>query len=299
MSLAEFVALMGGALTQLGLLYASNGQNPLSVFQKNDETEESVVAPISNEQIILLFGGIMLITSLILDQFTFGAVRLRWVDDLFTYTIAGVFAFILFAALAGDKLLPRINEQQMLVIHLVVGVNLLINGESALPNWALAMLLIPTTALIFQGIWPRVLPTIQRAFFYLWYLLTLVALAFQNGGAAYFEMIEISVSEIFIFGSLLVFLSVHMLAAIRFVLIISSLILPRNRPLLEIIMPHLVHDDQLSLPGLLTIMLVAGGVLVLNATTQLELDQTLINLFVLAMLQIPKNISSFWKEKAT
>jgi hypothetical protein len=297
MTLAEFVAIIGGALTQLGLLFANNGQNSFSFLQKKDE-DTLVATPISDQQAVLLFGGITLITSLILDQFGFGSVRLHWVDELFTYTIAIIFVFILFSALAGDKLLPRVNEQQMLVIHLVVGINLLINSEVSLPNWALVLLLIPTAALIFQGIWSRALPTLQRAFFYLWYLITLVALAFQNGGLTYFEMVEISVTEIFIFGSLLVFLGMHMLVAMRFVLIISSLIFPRNRPLLKIMMPHLVHDEQLSIPGLLLILGLAAGVLVLKSMGQLNIDQTLINVFVLAMLQIPKDISSIWTKKA-
>lgn len=297
MSLAEFVAITGGMLMQLGLFLAANGQNPLSLFRKDDQAEGLVAAPMDTRQSVLLFGGVMLVTSLLLSQFPFGNTRHIWIDDTLTYLIAIILVYILFSALAGDKLLPRVNEQQMLVIHLVVGINLLVNGDVALPNWVLALLLVPTAALIFQGIWPRALPTLQRAFFYLWYLITLVALAFQNGGVDYFEMTEISLSEFFIFGSLLIFLALHMLVALRFVLIISSLILPRNRPLLAVIMPHLVHDEQLSVPSLLIILFAAGSILGLNAIGRLDIDQTMINLFVLLMLQLPKDISSIWKEK--
>ena len=288
MSLAEFIAITGGMLTQLGLLFAGTGQNLRSVFKQGNQAEALVAAPIDDRQMMILFGGITLLTSLFLNQFPFGRIRHMWIDDVLTFLIAIILSYILFSALAGDKLLPRVNEQQMLVIHLVVGINLLISGAPILPPWAFGLLLIPTAALIVQGIWPRPLPTVQRAFFYLWYLITLVAFAFQNGGTAYFSLMEISISEMFILGSLLIFLALHMLVAMRFVLIISSLIVPRNRPLLKIIMPHLMHDEQLSLPVLLLILLIAGGILALNASETLNIDQTLINLFVLALLQMPQ-----------
>jgi|SaaInlStandDraft_4_1057021.scaffolds.fasta_scaffold32146_3 hypothetical protein len=296
MSLAEFVALLGGVLTQLGLFLTNEGKDPFAFAKKKEKEENALIdAPVSHQQQVLLFGSIALLSSILLDQFALGQARLGWVDDLFNFVIAGILAFVLFSALAGDQMLPKVNEQQMLVVHLVVGINMLISGEPALPKWGLLLLLIPTTALIFQGIWSRPLHLIQRAFFYLWYLITLLVLAFQNGGYAYFETIELSMPEMFIFASLLIFLGLHILVAMRFVLIISSLILPRNRPLLKIIMPRLMHDEQLPLLNLFIILAFAGLILLLNYVGNLDINQTLVNLFILALLQLPEKISLYKK----
>ena len=187
-------------------------------------------------------------------------------------------------------MLPRVIEQQMLGVHLIIGTNMLINGLPALPNWGLILFLIPTAALIFQALWPRQLPMILRAFFYLWYLVTLLILAFQNDIGGYFEAFNLTIPEIFIFGSLLVFLGLHILVALRFVIITTSLIVPRNRPLLEIIMPRVMHADQMKPLAVMLLLGFAGLVFGANYWWNLVLDQTVVNFLVLAFLQFPRNL---------
>jgi hypothetical protein len=286
MTIAEFLAIIGGMLVQVGLVYAGN----LALERKGHEEPRRLVAaiPLDFRQQVLLLGGIALLSSLVFDALEFGSTHFGLVDAASNYIIAVILAYVLFAAVAGSRMLPRVNEQQMLAIHLVVGLHLWFTQSEALPGWAWVLALIPTAALIFQGLWPRELPVIVRAFYYLWYLLTLLVLAFQNGADGLFaSYVEISLPELFILGSIVTLLFLHVLVAARFFLIISSLIIPRNRPLLKLIMPRLMHAEQMSPAMLLIILLIAGIVLGIGYVGEVSFDQALVNLFVLGLLQVP------------
>jgi len=83
-----------------------------------------------------------------------------------------------------------------------------------------------------------------KALVYFCYLLSLLALGFQREQMAFFSSKEFTLIEGLVFGMLLVFLVLHGLFAIRFFLMISSLILPRNRAYLPQVMPVIFYDEQ-------------------------------------------------------
>ena len=285
MSIAEFIALMGGILMEIGLLYGNREAQDDTQTGIVDTASQSPLAPFTIRQWALLIGGGMLLLALALNLFSFGSVPLRWLDDIFTLVAGLVLTFVVFSAVIGDRILPRVNEQQMLVVHIIVGLNVWLQGEPALPTWALIAALIPTTALVFQGLYPRVMPLTTRALFYFWYLVTLLTLSFQNGAQAYFEMITTDPLDIFAFGSILIFLGVHILVAIRFTLILSSLIVPRNRPLLHLIMPRLMTDEQMSPSVLAVLLFFVAVVIAANSWVGFAPNQTMVNVLVLVVLQ--------------
>ncbi len=284
MRLDELFALFGGILTEIALLY---GERPSKKVEGEADSASTLFAALTYEQRVLIFGGAALLISLFFNQFEFGRIYLGWLYGASNFGIAALLCLVLFSAVLGERMLPRVNEQQMLIIHLIVGVNLFVNDTLALPGWGLALLLVPTAALLFQAVWPRPLPLPLRAFYYLWYLVTILMLAFQNGAGWYFEAFDLTMLEVFVIGSILVFLALHFLVALRFVLITSSLILPRNRPLLRLVMPRLMRDEQMSSLALVSILGVTGLIWFANRRWGLVLDQMLVNVAVLIILQAP------------
>ncbi|MEZ4837322.1 MAG: hypothetical protein R2873_35885 [Caldilineaceae bacterium] len=276
MSVAEFLALFAGIVTELLLLLG-----PWMMPQ----VPSRFVDALPYRQTVLTVGGSLLLLALALNQFEVTSRPYMWMDSLITPVAVGALLILLAAGIFANGILPRVNEQQMLIIHLLVGANLVINGVPSLPVWALWGMLLPTVGLLFQAFWPRPLPVSAQSGFYLWYLVTLLLLAAQNGSADYFNAIELSTIDVFIFGSLLIFLGVHILFAARFVILVSSAIVPRNRLLLQLVLPTVMSDDQTARPVLAAVL---GGVVVLyfvNAAWGLVLDQTAINVMTLFVIQ--------------
>ncbi len=278
MTIVEFIVLMAGGLTELGLLYVSGYETD----KEQGEGDNWLTTTFSYAPAILAGGLTLLGIAYLLSYLDFANIRFSGLDEFSTITIGVLFAAVLFGSVVGNYLLPRVNEQQMLLIHVLVGINLFFSDRLGLPDWALWLLLLPTLALVYQALWPKAFSIYVKALYYLWYLVTLVALAFQNRGEL-FTAVETSPLDMFIFMSILVFLGVHILAALRFVLIITSLIIPRNRPLLAHIMPHLVSDAQMPLLNLGLILVVVLLLFGLNLFYEVVLDQMLINALVLGV----------------
>lgn len=219
MSVAEFLSLFAGIVTELLLLLG-----PWAVPQ----LPSRFVDALPYRQSVLTLGSSLLLLAVALNQFEISSRPYMWIDSLITPVAVGALLILLFAGIFVGRILPQVNEQQMLIVHLLVGTNLVINGVPSLPVWGVLAMLVPTAGLLFQAFWPRPLPVSAQSGFYLWYLVTLLLLATQNGSADYFTAMELSTVDVFVFGSLLIFLGVHILFAARFVILVSSALLPRN-----------------------------------------------------------------------
>ncbi len=291
MSIAQFIAIVAGLLTEFALLFGKKEGKTADIEPDSHSRLPNSIAILSHEQRIFLFGSIALLFSIAINQLPSSTHLFESLLNLFMLIAGLSVGAILLSALFDDRMLPRVNEQQMLIVHLIVGVNLLINQTLALPNRAIWLLLIPTAALFLQAVWPHLLPLTVRAIFYFWYLIMLLILTLQNGSGDYLDIDRLSMPELYIAASIGIFLAAHFLLTLRFLVIVPSLILPRNRPLLQLIMPKIMQDEQMSPTVLTAVMLLFGGILAINYWWELVLDQTLINLLILAVLQLPKKLS--------
>lgn len=193
--------------------------------------------------------------------------------------------FILGAGVVADGLLPRINEQSILIVQLLVILNGVLSG--ALSNlWGLFFLLIFPAALALYLVWNRrPLSPLLKALIYLWYLAALLILTFQNGGAEFFTAARLSLNDAYFSGITFIFILLHGLFSIRFFLIVSSLILPRNRPLAAGMLPRLFADDQVPVGRFVLFGLGLLGLILLNTWLNLLPRTVMLNLAVIACVQ--------------
>ena len=201
----------------------------------------------------------------------------------FIFILLGVFVF--FAALAANLFVPVINEQTILVVQLLV-LYYIFNGGSSVPFMPLALLAgVPAVVSLGLIFWRQRLPAVLKAPLYLWYLLTLMIIPFQSNQVAYFRRSDLTLLEGAAFGALLVFLIIHGLFAVRFFLITSSLILPRNRPQVAAIMPALFSDEQVPIGRLVVAVALMAALILLNRALQLLPEDILLSLGMLFAVQ--------------
>lgn len=151
--------------------------------------------------------------------------------------------YITFTCLFTGKLLQRVNEQSVLAVQLILIVHQAFEGN-LFESLTLALVVLPTALVFYLTIRRSSTPPSLKALVYFCYLLSLLALGFQREQMAFFSSKEFTLIEGLVFGMLLVFLVLHGLFAIRFFLMISSLILPRNRAYLPQVMPVIFYDEQ-------------------------------------------------------
>jgi len=155
----------------------------------------------------------------------------------------GLGVYLFFAGMVTGELLPRVNEQSVLIVQLLVMVHQAFTGTLFTPLTILLVVL-PAAMVLYLTIRQTPTPPTLKALIYFWYLLSLMRLGLQADNLALFTAWEFTLFQGLVFGILLVFLIVHGLFAIRFFLIVSSLILPRNRVHLSQVMPLIYNDEQ-------------------------------------------------------
>jgi len=201
-----------------------------------------------------------------------------WVGFIFV----GVGLFVLLSGVVGNNLLPRVNEASILVTLTLVMMGI---DEQ---NWWLAAAVLAPSLLVVVYLFVRSTPppALIKAFIYFWYLLALIVLSFENGTATYFSARGLSIPEAAMFGSVFIFLLLHGLFSVRFFLIVSSLILPRNRRWVGVLMPKLFDDGQA--PRLRFVLLFAAvlAVVLLNDWLDLAPRSLVIGAAVLASTQV-------------
>jgi hypothetical protein len=205
------------------------------------------------------------------------------------FVVLGV--FVLGFGVVADGLLPRVSEKSILVTQLLVIFNELLairSGDSVtlFPLVWFLVLGLPAGVMLYLAFNPRPVAPLLKTLLYLWYLASLLVLSFQNGAAAFFESSILYPQTAFAFGATFIFLLLHGLFAIRFFLIASSTLLPRNRPPVRRVMQRLFADDQISPRRFTLFALGIAAVLALNAWLLLFPRAVLLNLVVIASVQL-------------
>lgn len=171
--------------------------------------------------------------------------------------------FVLSAAMAVKFFLPVVNEQTILVVQGLVLYSAFAGGKPV--AWMPLAVLVSVPAVVSLGLilWRKPLHPSLKALLYLWYLVTLMVIPFQSNQVAYFRQGNLSLLDAATLGSLLVFLIIHGIFTVRFFLIVSSLLLPRNHVYVQRIMPLLFNDEQVPLGRLaITVLVLAAAILV-------------------------------------
>jgi len=203
-----------------------------------------------------------------------------WVGAIFV--TLGVFIF--FLGVWGN-LLPKVNETSILSVQALVLVGLMTRPEVNFLGLGLWLAGLPALVVILLVGRKTALNPGLKAMVYLWYLVSLLILSFENGSFDTFNQAELNFLEGFAAGSVFIFLILHSLFSMRFFLIASSLILPRNRPYIQAIMPHLFGDEQIAPRQFIGLLAVVLAVVLLNRAAGLVSQTVLVNLSVLVCVQ--------------
>jgi len=200
------------------------------------------------------------------------------VDGIFI----GLGLFLLYFGVVDPRLLPRVNEQTVLVVHTTIILNLLLNSPRPSPLILLA-LLVPTIGVLYLALTKRTISPVAKALVYLWYLVSLLLLAIQNdfGGLFSTSVSEPTLLESYITGAASIFLLLHSLFLIRFFLMVSSLIFPYNWRYMQTVMPKLFSDEQIPLWQVLVLEGIVVGIVVLNAVFGVASSTAVANILVL------------------
>lgn len=201
-----------------------------------------------------------------------GIGKLAGVGDMLVYidtpvinlffVVLGVAVF--YAAVASNIFLPPVNQQSILLVQcLLLAGNLWgKNNLDWLPAWL--TIVIPAALCVFLVAWRRAFPGWLKVILYAWYLFTLLITPFQSGETAYFQMLDFTLIQAYSFGFLFIFMIVHGLFAVRFLLLVPSSIFPRNRPLIEAAMVRVFSDEQVPLRRFLVTAGLVAAVLLIN-----------------------------------
>jgi len=282
MTLQNFIFYAAGILVELLLL----GQNFFSGKSSVNPRFPQQLRMVNPAHILIAavaaIGGICL---LVVHLMGIGETKV-YIDTPFVsllFIVLGVFVF--FAAIAGNLFLPVINEQAILVVQGLVLYYVFSGGREV--AWMPLVVLVSVPALICLGLilWRWRLPAELKAILYLWYLLSLMVIPFQSNQVAYFRRVDITLAESAAFGALLVFLIIHGLFAVRFFLITSSMLLPRNRIHIRRVMPFIFSDEQVPIVRLVFTILLLTGAIFLNRRLNLLPEDAILSLGTMFAVQ--------------
>ncbi|MCG2786298.1 MAG: hypothetical protein L6461_14470 [Anaerolineae bacterium] len=259
MDLAANLAIAAGIIVEILLLWETSDR------QKNVQPAPGIIAPgISRLQ--------ELIALTVLVSWTLIAVAEFFNPQLSSATLGGIQSAIMFPAfmflfvygMVHPKLLPRVNEQTIVVITAIVLLSLV--GQAELAWYWLAALTVPIVAIFLMALTTFIMPPLFKSLYYFWYLICLFAMAYQSNLNLLFNApAEPQTSmDYFIAGTAGIFLLLHSIFLVRFFLMLTANILPKNRYLIQLAMPQLFSDEQMPRYKFLTILLVVVAVLLLN-----------------------------------
>ncbi len=183
------------------------------------------------------------------------------------------------------RILPKVNEQVILSVHVTVLLGLYLHQEVPVTPLLIIVFAVPTALLLYTALNPRPLPILIKAVCYLWYLIILLVLSLQNDFLTRMLTFPTDPVGAFVYGGNYVFFFLHGFFLLRFALMLLALILPRHRPYLNTTMPQLFSDAQLSRWQLLVITALALLVLALNQWLGLVPNLSLVSTLVLLIVQ--------------
>jgi hypothetical protein len=190
--------------------------------------------------------------------------------------------FVLIAGAVGGRLLPRVNEYNIISVLVVVASSAYSSGWISGPlqtGIVFGIVLVLIVAMIIQREPPS---TAGQVVLYLLYLGAIVFLGYQSEFIEVLQGPDFNIQEGFLAGSTYAFLSLHILFAIRFAVVSTSFLIPSNRHYAEPVMKKLYREDQVKPLVFLAIM--AGVVLLTYANYRLDILPDAIFSGILAIL---------------
>jgi hypothetical protein len=281
MSISCFILYVLGALVEIIFLYtAVNGEPPFKGHSWLDRVftpSRSVIALLSVAALFLV--GIFELSGI--------GKSLVYIDTPLVSFILGLLAVgLLGVAMLAGLFLPIVNEQSILLTQVLVLASAWWGGDPVdwLPPGAVTVF--PAILILLLALIPRGIPSSLKAILYFWYLLSLLAIPFQSGEVRIIQQDSLSWAEGFSLGMLSVFLLLHGLLAVRFFLITSSLLRPRNRALAAENMPRLFSDEQVPVLRFAGVFLIIAALLAANHYTHLLVRPMALSLCSLLGVQL-------------
>lgn len=192
------------------------------------------------------------------------------------------FFFLFVFGMVVPRLLPRINEQTLVIINLLALYGLLTTVQLAWYAWV--ALLLPSLGVLILALTQHWLSPAVKSLFYGWYLVCLLLLAYQNNYELFFQPtaeLRLTSMDYFIGGAAGIFLLLHSLFLVRFFLMLSANLLPYNRYLITQAMPQLFDDQQIPRWKFLALLGGFAGLVLVNQLTGFVPSLSLLNLLVL------------------
>jgi len=230
-------------------------------------------------------GAVALILVLVLRLMGISDVIVSLDDGWVGLIFVALGLILLVSGILAGAILPRVDERVILSVQIVLLINLYLRGNP-LPH-------VPLVGLAgFVGLFTLALavtrfhlPPLAKVGVYAWHLFSLLLMAFQDDALAYFSSTTLSNFDGLIFGIFFFFILLQGLFAVRFFLIATSLVFPRNWKRVANVMPRLYSDGQA--PPLRVLLIVIGLPLVLILLSRLNLlrEATLIQSSLLVITQ--------------
>ena len=298
MSLSGFVFFVTGVLIEMLMLLGAKIKDEALLSHPQLKWLSQVVTVKSVLTYSLLLTAMAL--AAIFELTGVGNIKV-YINTPFVSLITIILALVILAAsLAAAYILPPINEHSILTIQLLILAGIFLNP--GLNTWMPLKIL----AILSGGIslalviWQKALHTSVKAVLYFWYLLSLLIIPFQSGEIILFQKINLSWFDAFALGMLMVFMLLNGLFAVRFFLIVSSLLRPRNHSLVARHMPFLFSDQQVSIPRYLLVVGLLATLITGNYFLNLFNSALLFSLCSLIGVQLLGNdmsVSRFIKNK--
>ncbi len=288
MPLTDFTLFFYGILCELILLYeGANGSQSVRLGVEPPLISQPLLArTMSPGRMLMIALGAAAAALVGIFQLTgIGQMKVFIDTPVINLLFIGLGLFVFAAAFAVRLFLPPINEQAILAVQVLI---LLYAATGGMVDWIplAALTVVPALVSLVLVIWRKPFPPLAKAALYLWYLLSLLAMPFQSGQMAYFRQSNLSWFESWTFGALFIFMIIHSMFAVRFFLIVSSMLLPRNRPAIAMLMPYLFSDEQVSLLSFGLVIGLTAALLFANQRLGLVAPPIALGLCVMLVTQI-------------
>jgi hypothetical protein len=277
MELSVNIAIAAGILVEILLLWETSDQ------QKSAHPEPGILSPrLSHMQeiIALVMVGSWLLIAI--AEFWNPTLSLGVLGAIQGSIMFVSFSFLFVFGMVVPKLLPRVNEQTIVVITAIVTVSLVRWGELDWYMWP--ALLIPFVGIALMALMTVSIPPALKSLLYFWYLVCLFSMAYQSN----YEMFSRPSSELrltsldyFIGGAAGIFLLLHSIFLVRFFLMLTANLLPQNRYLIGLAMPQLFGDEQMPRYKFIVILLLVAVVILLNRQLGFMPNLSLASLLIL------------------
>jgi hypothetical protein len=248
MTLINFILFLVGAISEY-LLLIENAYPEGIDYTSSSRLKSWFIYIMYNNMskfMALALGGLALIIIAGLSVMGWGEIRVYINSPLVSILFLVIAIAILIAALLPAYFVPPINEQTILITQALVLLGAFWQRQSI--SWlpAAVITVVPGLVGLVLLVWKKTFSLPLKVVLYFWYLCSLMILPFQSGQMGLFNSHDFTWLEALSFGYVFVFIFIHGFLAMRFLLLIGALVLPRNRALLNDIMPLRFKDEQVS-----------------------------------------------------